>query len=75
MLIVGTAHMEIEQQVIHPDDDTAPLFQWTDEQMNTLKEIEEEDQELIMRKLPPLLSAFMQNLYHKALTETFDREM
>lgn len=75
ILIVGTAHMDIEKEVVHLEDDDAPLYQWTQEQMDTLMQIDKEDDELIYTKLPPALSDFMQRLYKRALTETFDREM
>ena len=73
--IVGTAHMELEAEVVHLEDDNVPLFQWTEEQMDMLTQIDKEDDELIMKKLPPVLSEFIQRLYIRAFTETFDREM
>jgi len=43
--------------------------------MDMLTQIDKEDDELIMKKLPPVLSEFIQRLYIRAFTETFDREM
>ena len=37
IIIVGTAHLEIQEQIIDLEDDNVALYQWTDQQMEMMK--------------------------------------
>lgn len=40
--------MEMDEKIIELPDDNAPLYQWTEDQLELLKVLKKEDEEIIM---------------------------
>lgn len=53
--LVGFAQMDLHKKDIFVEDDEADPNDWTDEEMEYMKRLEKEDEELIIKKLPPAM--------------------